>query len=325
MSQPDTRSRTQIILLWFYVAVAWGGSYVAVNIGLSSLPPVFFAATRLDGGAIVALLLAWILSDDILPSDRKSVLDVVVTGVFIAAGTNIFLFTGEQYASSAAGAVIFGMNPVFAGLLSWILVPKERPDILGAIGLVVGIVGVGVVVGFHPTTLLAGQPEQYLLVFGAASLGLGSVLSRRLNASIEALPAMGWGLLLGGVLLHTISFALHEQIPTTSTTWTPSLWFAVAYLGIIATGIAYTAYYALLKDIEAIKVTLVSYLVPVVAAIEGFLILQEPINSSLVTGFVLITIGFALINKTSVKREILTPVNRYLTQDNPDDGVTQDD
>jgi len=313
MRLPTIHSQTWVILLWLYVAVAWGGSYVAVNVGLEFLPPIFFAATRLYVGALVALPLAWVLSNRLLPRERKSVLGIIVTGVFIGTGVNVFLFVGEQYASSATGAVIFGMNPILAAFFSWILIPEERPDLLGAIGLIIGIIGIGVIVGFDPAALLAGRPGQYLLVVGATSLAFGSVLSRRLNAPLEALPTMGWGLLLGGMLAHIISFSFNEQIPT-GDSWTLPLLFAVGYIGVVATGVAYTAYYALLKDIEAIKAALVSYAVPVVAAIGGFLILQEPVNQPLIIGFILITAGFILVNKESIREEIVGRVSALVLQ-----------
>lgn len=44
--------------LWLYVALAWGGSFVGIKTGLSSLPPVFFAATRLDIAAAIVLPIA---------------------------------------------------------------------------------------------------------------------------------------------------------------------------------------------------------------------------------------------------------------------------
>lgn len=304
------RSRSRIAVLWLYVALAWGGSFVAIKVGLSSLPPVFFAATRLDIAAIIVLPLAWYLTDDLLPTSRDSLLDVAVSGVFITGITNAFLYMGQQYATSTAGAVLFGMNPILAAAFAWLLLPRERLDAIGGLGLLLGIVGIGIVAGFRPSALVAGEAKQYLLVIGAGGTALGSVLSRRINASLSALPTIGWGLLLGGILLHLGSLVIGEQIPLSGDTWSPALWLAVGYLGVLATGGAYPAYFTVLQEVGAVKTNLVSYAVPIVAAIAGWILFGQPIKLTTSIGFLVIIVGFALVNRETLlgttKRAIST-------------------
>jgi len=292
--------RWYVILLWLYVALAWGGSFVAINIGLDSLPPIFFAATRLDIAAVMVLPLAWALGYDLVPETRSGIVGILVIGVFIVGITNVFLYIGLQYATSAVGAVLIGMNPIFAGLFAWVLVPEERLNRAGIVGLLIGIIGVGIIIDFRLSELMAGRLNQFFLVAAAATLAFGSVITRRIDSPQAPLPAMGWGLAFGAITLHVLSIVIGEQVPLGSDTWTMSLWLSIAYVGILATGAAYPAYFRALKEIGSVKTNLVSYAAPVIAAIVGWLVLSEPINQTTVAGFSLVLIGFAIINYRAV-------------------------
>jgi len=290
------RRHWYVILLWSYVALAWGGSFVAINIGLDSLPPIFFAATRLDIAAVIVFPLAWILGYNLVPETRNEIIDILVVGVFIVGITNVFLYIGLQHATSAVGAVLIGMSPIFAGLFAWVLVPKESPDKIAIVGLLLGIIGVGSIIDFQLSKLLTGTLDQFFLVMAAATLALGSVLSRRIDSPKAPLPTMAWGLAFGAVALHILSILINEQVSFTADTWTTSLWLSIAYIGVIATGGAYPAFFRSLREIGPVKTNLVSYASPVVAAIVGWFILSEPIDYSTIFGFMLVFLGFILVN-----------------------------
>lgn len=239
-----------------------------------------------------------------IPRTRKTYLDIFVTGILVIGLTNAFLYAGQQYATSAVAAVLMALNPVLAGGFAWVLLPKERPDAIGTTGLLLGLIGIGITAGFRPSTLLAGEIRQFYLLVAAACIALGSVISRRVNAPQSAISTTGWGMLFGGILLHLGSLALSEPVSFASDVWTPSLWISVTYVGVIATGGAYPAYFTILGEIGPVKTNLVSYGAPLVAAVVGWLILRETIELTTVVGFLVVVTGFILVNHRAVVREI---------------------
>ena len=287
--------------LFGFVALAWGGSYVAIKAGLDALPPLFFAAARLDIAAAIVLPAAFLFTDEWLPDSRDDYLDVLVSGVLVTAAANAFLFLGQQYATSAVGAVLFSLNPILAAGFAWPLLADERLDELDAVGLGVGILGVGVITRPSPSAFLSGSAGQLILVLGAACLALGSVLSRCVDSSMPSLSVAGWGFVLGGVLLHLASAAVGRPAPLPDGSRShAALLVAVGYLGLVATAGAYPAYYSLLKRTGAIRANLVSYVVPAVAALAGWAVLGQAIALSTVAGFLVIAGGFAVVNREAV-------------------------
>lgn len=293
------RTRYRILALFSYLTLAWGGSYVAIDAGLAALPPVFFAATRLDIAALIVLPAAVFLTANPLPTSRDALLDVAVSGVLITAGFNVFLYIGQQYTTSAVAAIIISLNPLFASGFAWLLLPRERLGRLGQLGLVVGLVGVGIIVQPTPAAILSGNVGQLIVLLGAASIALGSVVSRRLASGLPSLATTGWGLLLGGVLLHLVSIALGEQVPLRST-WSSSALLAVLFLGVVATAGAYPAFFALLGAIGPVRTNLVSYIIPIVTVLLGWVLLGQSITLGTVGGFLVVLAGFALVNRRTL-------------------------
>ncbi|MFH5798021.1 DMT family transporter [Haladaptatus sp. CMAA 1911] len=294
---PSSRSGF-VAALFAYVALAWGGSYVAISVGLHNLPPVFFAASRLDIAAVVLVpsVVAWY--DDWRPKTTGDWVTVCAAGLFVAAGTNAFLFLGQESTPSAVAAVVFALNPILATLFAWLLLPSERLSPLSAFGVCLGILGVAIIANPDPDTLLSARGiGPWILLCGAACLGLGTVLTRRFETTLPTLVTTSWGLLLGGLFLHAVSYGLGERV---STAWGSTLLLSVAYLGIVATAGAYSAYFELISRIGAVRTALVSYVVPVVTAIAGWVLVGETITLHTVAGFLVIAVGFALTERRTL-------------------------
>ncbi len=76
----------------------------------------------------------------------------------------------------------------------------------------------------------------------------------------------------------------------------PVTWFALAWLGLLGTFIAYVLYFSLLQSVGPIKTTLVAYVVPVVGVILGVIFLGETLDLRLVIGTLLIVGGIVVVN-----------------------------
>ncbi|MFC4550065.1 MULTISPECIES: DMT family transporter [Halorussus] len=284
--------------LFAFVALAWGGSYVAITVGLRHVPPVLFAAGRLDTAAAVVLPVVALRYDEWLPKTRDDWLAVLASGVFAIAAANGFLFVGQQFTTSAAAAVVFALNPVLATAFAWVLVTDERLGLLELLGVLLGIVGVGIVASPDPRHLFdPANAGTWIVLCGAASLALGSVLSRRFSPRIPTLATTGWGLLVGALLLHLVSLGLGESA---SGAVPFAVVVALAYLGVVSTAGAYSAYFDLIDRVGAVRTALVSYVVPVVAALLGWLLVDEAVTLRTVVGFAIVAVGFALTERRRV-------------------------
>ena len=292
-------------LLFVVLAVVWGTAFVAIKAGLDFFPPVLFAAVRYDVAAVLMVAYVALTDDYWLPRTRADWLTLVVGGTLLVALYNAFLFVGQQGVTSGVAAILVGMTPIFSTAFSRLLLPSERLTAVGLVGLVLGFAGVVLVARPDPANLL-GNAASGLVVLAAVTVALGSVLIQRLEGGISSEGMVAWSNVIGAVLLHAISLGLPAESVADVTVTTLAV-AAVTYLAVFATAVGYVVYFDLLERLGAIEITLVTYAVPVVAAVTGWALLGEVLAALDIVGFLVIFAGFLLLKRDAV-RAGLTPV-----------------
>jgi len=290
-------SRSYTVGLFALLATLWGLSFLAIEVGLRTLAPVLFAAFRYAIAAVLLLGVALARRADWRPSGRPDVDAILGGGVFLVAGNGL-LFVGQQTVPSGVAAIMQSLVPVLTSLWALGLLPEERVSAVGAVGILLGFVGVGLIVRPDPANLLGGDAVGRLLILGqAASVALGGVLIQRAGPTLDRAALSGWSMAVGGAILLALSLAIGEPLalPATATGWA-----AVIYLGVFATALAFLIYYTLLEVRGALETSLVAYLVPVVATAVGVLVLGESITLPTVVGFLLVFAGFVLLKRRAI-------------------------
>lgn len=286
--------------LFTTAAVLFGGTFVAARAGLEFFPPLLFVALRFDLAALVLLPYVILTQDDWRPRTWHDFIGIFVTGVMALGGSNALLFIGQQFTTSAVAAIIYSFAPILTPIFALILLSDERLSIRGAVGLFVGLLGVGIVVAPSPTALLLNQNTgQVILLCGAINVSLGSVLIQRVDAPLPSTTETAWGLPLGAAVLHLTSILTGESITTVE--WSPTALLTLIYVGIFAGAVAYTAYFALLSETGAIQTNLINYAIPIVTTFFGWLLLGESITLTTYAGFLIIFAGFGLIKYRAIR------------------------
>jgi drug/metabolite transporter (DMT)-like permease len=290
------------VMLFVVASLAFGTAFVGVKAGVATLPPVLFAALRFDLGATL-LLSALAIGRGVrgcLPGSRRDLLGIAVAGVFLVFVNGVLLFVGQQFTTSAAAAVIYGVVPVATTPFA-IVVLGARLSLRGVVGLLVGFAGLVVVVQPSPALLEGAGIGEPIIVCSALSVAFGSVLLRRLNPPMPSLPLTAWAMVVGAAGAHLLSLALGE--PTTIA-WTPREIGAVVWLGTVSTGLAFPAYFSLIREAGPVRANLVAYVVPIVAAVTGAVVLGEGVAVTTAAGFVIVLVGFALIEYRALHRDV---------------------
>jgi len=288
------------LALFAAASLLFGGTFVAAKAGLAYFPPLLFVAFRFDIAAVAlaAFAVATIPRSELVPRTRSDLLGIVATGVFVIGLANALLFVGQQYATSAVGAIVFGLNPILTPVFAAVLLSDERLSARGAAGMALGLLGVVLVVDPDPATLLAGGLGKLLILVGAASGALGTVLVRRADATLSSTARIAWGLPLAALLTHGMSAAAGESAATI--VWSGEALLALGYVGIFAGAVAYVAYFGLIDAAGPIKANLVFYVVPAVATLGGWALLGETISVMTAVGFLTVFAGFALLGSESI-------------------------
>ena len=286
--------------LFVVAAVAFGTAFVGIKAGVATLPPVLFAALRFDLGA--ALLLAALVvrqGRECLPATRADWLGVGISGVFLVMLNGVLLFVGQQYTTSAAAAVVYGVVPVATTLIA-VVVLGQRLSPVGILGLLVGFGGLVIVVQPSPAMLAGTGVGEPLVVVASFSVAFGSVLLKKVQPTMTSFGLTAWAMVVGAAGSHLLSLALGEPFPTT---WTTEAVLAVVWLGTVSTGLAFPAYFALIRVAGPVRANLVAYVVPIVAAVSGAVVLGESVAVTTAIGFVVVLAGFALLEREALRRD----------------------
>jgi len=278
------------------LAVVWGFSFPAISVGLRTLPPVLFAAFRYDVAAVLLLAYAGTRTTEWRPSARRDLLAVLAGGVFLVSGNGL-LFVGQQTVPSGVAAIMQSLVPIATSLWALALLPEERVSPVGAVGILLGFLGVALIVRPDPANLLGSSVDRLLILVQVASVALGGVLIQRAGPTLDRAALSGWSMGLGGLLLHAASTAIGEPLaPPTGTLGVA----AVLYLGVVATALAFFVYFTLLERRGALETSLIAYLVPVVATVAGVFLLGESITPPTLVGFGVVAVGFLVLKRRAV-------------------------
>lgn len=292
-------------LLFILLGFFWGSSYLFIKIGVDAgLQPFTLVSLRLlIGLALLAAVVA--VAREGLPREPRAYGHLAVMGFFSVALPFTLITWAEQSVDSSLAAVLTGAVPIFTIPIAALLLADERFSAHRLLGVLVGLAGVAVVVGFDPASLLGGALLPELALIGAAaSYAVGGVYARRnvhgLRPMIPALLQVAFAL----VMVSVPAFLLERP-------WEASLTaealFAVAWLGLLGSGLAYLVFFRLLGRWGATRTTLVAYLLPIWGLVLGALVLSEPIDTRLVLGTGLVIGGIGLVNRRRGPRPASAP------------------
>ena len=275
-------------VLFVGVSLIWGSSFLLIAEALEGLTPGTVTLGRVGLGALT--LLAFRAASSDLPTierdDRKTI--VLLSFLWIAIPFTLFPLA-QEHINSAVTGLLNGATPVFAGLVS-ALVVKVVPKGVQLIGIVIGFVGIVLIslgsAGGGNSTELRGV----LMVLAATvCYGFAINLAAPLQAKYGAIVTMGSALALATVWV--LPFGLWNF---GDNDWSATPIFAVLFLGAIGTGTAYWIMATLVGRVGAIRASFITYLIPVVSLVLGVAIRDDQVTALALIGAGL-TIGGALL------------------------------
>ncbi|AXR78084.1 Permease of the drug/metabolite transporter(DMT) superfamily [Natrarchaeobaculum sulfurireducens] len=287
-------------MLFSMLAVCWGSSFVAIEVGLEYVPPLLFAGLRYAVAGILVLGYAMLVTDRVRPSGRDEWLAVTVVGAFVIALYHGLLYMGELYVSGAVAATIVSTAPILTVAFAGVVLPDERLGRLGIVGFVLGLMGVVLVVRPDPTGLGDGFTLGAALVFGSAvAFALGSVLIKPLESDLPLESLEAWAMLFGAGVLLIWAGLRGESVGAIEMSSTAIV--SYLYLTLVSGVFAFLVYFELLDRTGAVQVNLVGYAEPAVAIGVSWLVLGTVVDSVTVVGLVTILVGFIVVKRRTLR------------------------
>lgn len=279
-------------LALFSVYVIWGSTYFAIRVALDSWPPFLLGAVRflLAGG----LLYAFLRLRGMSAPTRAQWMNAAVSGILLLGIGNGLVCYAEQTVASGLAAIAVASMPLFAAAFGTIY--RDWPSRLEWLGLVIGFGGV---ILLNLGSGMTGSPIGAIALISAAmAWAFGSVWSRRRDMPAAAMNTAAQ-MICGGAALSIISILQGERmyaLPSFSAT------FALLYLIVFGSLIAFTAYLFLLKNVRALLATSYAYVNPPVAVLLGALLLNEVVHPGDIAAMTVILAGVAMITLGKVRK-----------------------
>jgi len=284
-----------LILFWL-AGLIWGTSFLWIKIAVDDVSPMMLVAFRtlfgsLGLGLIVALNKQAYVSWNII---KKRLFDFFIMGMFNIAFPWLLFSWAGQFINSGTSAILNGTMPLFTILLSPIFIQDDRITLPKLGGLVIGFLGVVILLapsiqGKWSNDLL-GQAAILLATLSYAS---ATVFARKksggLPAQMQAFLQLSAGTIIIWVTaLFTEKPIIFPQLPIT--------WFALLWLGLLGSCIAYIIYFSLLHKIGPTRMSMVTYIPPLIGIILGVVFLKEQFYWQSLLGAILILSGIAIVN-----------------------------
>lgn len=276
-------------LLLIFLSLVWGGSFYFVEKSL-----VYF---RFEQIVFFRVFFAAIfIFFTLLFKKIKIIFDLKLWGMFLTLGAlnNVIPFLALTYAQQSITASLASLfnatTPIFTVVLAHFLTQDEKLSVMKSIGILIGFIGM--IILLLPKGFGNFELAGIFALIGAISYAFAGIFGKKLKSYNPILNVFGM-LSCSSLIMYVFFFS------TINATQIQSIYEFkdVILLAIISTSIAYIVYFKLLFEVGAVKLLLVTFLIPISASVLGIFLLNEKFTLTMLLGACVIFISLWLINK----------------------------
>ncbi len=275
--------------MWGLCAVA--GKFV---MGTKGVAPVYMVTLRLLIAGMLLLGIAIVKSNgqglfDIW-KDRQSVIRLIVVAAFAFAICQTSYFRAINLSNAGVITAIQQTAPIF--VLLWVLISeKRRPKHHEILILLIVIFGAFMLAtGGNIKVLVIPAGALILGFISAVTCAMYTILPGKLIERYGTFYAIGWGMLLAGIMLVPVA-----KIWNVSGEWDKSTLLAFGFVVVFGTVTAFATFLYGVTIVGPLKGSILGLIEPVVAAVSSVLILKQKFMLADAIGIASILCGVLLL------------------------------
>jgi drug/metabolite transporter (DMT)-like permease len=274
--------------LFALMCVIWGIPYLLIKVAVADLSPSMLVLSRT---AIAAGLLLPIAAarHELRPVLRQWAPLLAFALIEIAVPW-LLLGVAEQHVSSSLTGLLIAAVPLVGAAIAIGRGEQERLGRRGALGLLLGLVGVAAIVGVN----LSGAGPAALVEIGlvAVCYAVGPVIVQRFLSGLPMLGVIAASLGLVALAYAPLAVGgLPNEMPA------GRVIASVVALAVVCTALAFLLFFALIAEVGPVRATVITYVNPAVAAVLGVTILGERLTVAMGAGFALVLAGSVLATR----------------------------
>lgn len=261
--------------LWLATAPAifvllWSGGYAVAKLGLQFADPLTFLALRYVI-ALAVLVPLWGIVRPPLPASGREWRNLAIVGLLMQGLYFSLSYMAFSHGVSAGVvAIIMGLQPILVGLLAP-LVLAERVTLLRWLGLILGLSGATLVILGRSAIEVTSLVGIAAGIAALCSITAATLFEKRFGVSVHPLTSNSIQYAVALAVVLPLAFMLEEM--RVEVTW--PLMASLGYLVVGNSLIAITLLLAMIRHGEASRISALLFLVPPLAAVIAWLLLDE--------------------------------------------------
>jgi drug/metabolite transporter (DMT)-like permease len=219
-----------------------------------------------------------------------------LSGLLLPAWGNGLVTIGQQYVASGLAALLIAVTPLYIVALRALTGDRPRPATLG--GVAVGVLGLALLLVAGPSSGSGGTLGTvwwgpWLMLLAALGWATGTFATTRLPAPANPFALAATQMVVGGAILMSVSLLTGDRPDLTAVS--PTAWWAWAYMAVVVSLAAFSAYAFALAALPVSTVATYAYVNPVIAVLLGVLVVGERFSAMQLAGGAVVLVAVVLV------------------------------
>ncbi|MEX1140213.1 MAG: EamA family transporter [Bacteroidota bacterium] len=287
----------KVVLGLVVVSLIWGTTWVAIKIGLRSIPPILGASLRF---LLASLFLLGLIEFRKIQFAR----DQTFWNLGILMGLSSFgiplalVYWGTQYIPTGLASILFATHPFAVALCSYFLLKNERLTKPKLAGIILGFIGIYIIFAsefsFRSNLAVEGMAA---IILSSALQAFTLVTVKKYGGPYNTMSLNYVGMVIGGVLLAVMSYFVENH---SGIVFNNEAILSLVYLALFGSVITFVTYFWLLKHVEVVLLSLTAFVTPVIAVIAGAVVFSESLTIQMLVGSALVLFGIIVANSNDL-------------------------
>ena len=280
-------------MVFAFLCFVWGSTWLAIKVGLGSLPPITFAGIRfvIASGLLASYAIARRTE---FPRDANSWRVMLFLSLSQIAVPYALAFWGEQYMTAGLTSLLFATLPFFVVVFAHFMIPGEHVTGRKVLAMSLCFIGVAVIFSRELMFTINSFWGGIAVIASAGIAGCANVVGKKYSQSINSTANVVVQMGVGAILLVAAGLLLEHGAPLN---FDYTSVFAILYLAVLGSTFAFVALYWLFARMEVTRISLFTFITPIVAVLLGWLILGESVDVNVAIGGSLILVGVVLLSR----------------------------
>lgn len=288
------------------ISIIWGSTWLVIKIGLASISPLYGILFRfMIATGILASMMK--LRGEKLNFDKKSVVQYLNLAVLSFSFPFALVYWGEQYIASGLASVLFGAYPFVVAFGSHLYLPTEKLNIFKSIGIIVGFLGIVLIFWTDLHLGSANVLGMSAILLSTLMQGISLVILKRINHPMSPTALSLGGMLFGLFIMLPLAIIFEDF---SRLKFDVSGVGSILYLSTFGTVVTFVTYYWLMKRVEVVYLSLVSFVTPILAVALGSILLNEILSAQIFLGAGLVLLGILVANGSDLKVQMIKRLDR---------------